>query len=160
MIISLAQLEETLPPNYAVLISGGFDPLHYGHIRYIKAASEWAKDHDRPVVVAVASDSYIARKHPVLQNIEARMEMIDAIRWVDYVVPQGEETAASVIRASKPHVFLKGDDWLQRGLPKLELEALEAVGAHVRYVPVHSVSSSGLLRDFAWSFFDQMTARA
>ena len=88
------------------------------------------------------------------------MEMIDALRWVDFVVPQGEETAASVIRACKPYIFLKGDDWKQRGLPTVELEALSVVGTRICYTPIHSVSSSGLLRDYFWAHADQMTGRA
>ena len=159
-VVTLEYLEKHLVPSCAVLVTGGFDPLHYGHVRYFQSAAKLAGEYNLPVVVGVAPDSYIARKHPLLQKLEERMEMLDSIRWVDYVVPQQEETAATVIRAVRPRIFLKGDDWQQRGLPKIELDAVNEVGAQIHYVPVHPVSSSDILRSFFWSYADQMTGRA
>lgn len=154
MIVTLAELRQ-MPAKLAVLVTGGFDPLHFGHVRYFEAAAEFSTP-QMPLVVGVAPDSYVARKHPVFQPIEHRMEIIDAIQWVDIVVPQEEETAASLIRALRPKIFIKGDDWKERGLPEGERKALEEVGAEVRYVPVHPVKSSDLLYQFAWSVMDQM----
>ncbi len=161
MIVSQKWFQDKIPARRAVLITGGFDPLHYGHIRYLKAAIGRAKEHGlQLVVVGVAPDAYIARKHPLFQVLAERMEMMDAVAGVDFVLPQDEESAALVIRAVRPAVFLKGDDWLKRGLPQAELDAVAEVGGTVGYVPVHDVSSSDRLREFAWRFMDEMAGRA
>lgn len=171
-IVSLDWAAKYLPPSEAVLLSGGFDPLHFGHARYFQSASRIASDRwttfekwaalagRGAVVVAVAPDAYVVRKHPLLQTLEQRMETVAAIRWVDYVVPQDDETAAKAILAVCPWVFLKGSDWQERGLPKAELEAVEAVRAEVRYVPVHPVSSSEILRDYFWAQADALSGRS
>jgi len=44
--------------NKVILVSGGFDPLHSGHIEYFKAARELG-DH---LTVAVNSDEWLTRK--------------------------------------------------------------------------------------------------
>lgn len=155
MIITLEEARKSLRRHRLILVTGGFDPLHYGHIRYFAAASSRTYG-GMDVVVAVAPDSYVMNKHPLLQTLEHRMEIIDAIRRVHYVVPQGEETAATAIRAVRPIIFLKGSDWEARGLPRVETEALEEVGARVEYVPIQPVSSSEMLIDFFWKTADQM----
>lgn len=159
MIISPLHLAPRfIAPHTTVLVSLGADPLHYGHCRYFQRAAEILPH--APVVAAIAPDAYVARKHPVLQTLPQRMETVDAIRWVDYVVPQEEDTAALAILTIKPKVFVKGTDWRDRGLPEREQIALADVGAEVIYVPTHPVSSSDLLNSYAWEFFDRLTARS
>jgi D-beta-D-heptose 7-phosphate kinase/D-beta-D-heptose 1-phosphate adenosyltransferase len=161
MIFTLEDARKHLRRYQSILVTGGFDPLHYGHVRYFAKAKELATRYadlfvDLAVVVAVAPDSYVTNKHPLLQTLEHRMEIVSAIRWIDYVIPQGEETAATAIRAVRPLIFLKGSDWEARGLPRVEMDALAEVGARVEYVPVQPVSSSELLIDFFWRTADQM----
>lgn len=161
MIFTLDHMRDAIVrhPHTAILVSGGFDPLHYGHVRFFRNAQSIARGRwggDLAVVVAVAPDEYVQRKHPLLQTLEHRMEMIDGIRYVDAVVSQDEGTAATAIRAVRPLIFLKGDDWKARGLPKVELEACEEVGARVEYVAVQPISSSEMLRDYFWGLADQM----
>lgn len=161
MIVTLKWLKEAFPAKKAVLVTGGFDPLHYGHTRFIKSAVRLAKEIGlQAVVVGVAPDVYIARKHPVLQTLDHRMEMMDALEGVDFVIPQEEETAASAIRAVRPAIFLKGDDWQKRGLPQAELDALKETGAAVAYVPINPVSSSDILREYFWKQADELGGRS
>ena len=58
------------------MVDGAFDPLHTGHIEYFKAASVL----DAPLLCNVASDRYVANKHPPLLPEAQRAEVIDAIR--------------------------------------------------------------------------------
>src|SRR5574341_328568 len=80
IIRAFPEVREFLQPRASVLASGAFDPLHYGHVRYIQAAADNARARKLPLVVAVAPDEYVKRRHPLLQPLEGRMEMLDALR--------------------------------------------------------------------------------
>lgn len=66
-----------------ILVTGGFDPLHSGHIRYFEAAKSLG---DR-LVVGVNSDAWLSRKkgRPFMPSQE-RAEVIRALSMVDAVV--------------------------------------------------------------------------
>ncbi len=155
----LGRISEFVNPRASVLASGAFDPLHYGHVRYLRAAAEHARARDLPLVVAVAPDEFVARRHPLLQTIEERMEMIDALRWVDIVVPQEDEDIVKAMHQIRPLDVVKGTDWRERGLPQTELDALEQVGAGTVWVEISPVSSSDLLRNAFWQFADEWVGR-
>jgi cytidyltransferase-like protein len=155
----LAAVREHLPPGTAALVSGAFDPLHYGHVRYIRAAAEHARTHDLPLVVAVAPDEYVQHRHPILQRLEQRMEMMDALRFVAFVVPQESESLTRTIRVIRPRYVVKGTDWKAHGLPTNEMAAIEEVGANVVWVDISPVSSSELLHSAFWRFADEWVGR-
>ena len=103
------------------MTSGGFDPLHIGHVRCIKATVARAQNKDiHPwqmkgiVVVVVNSDSFLQRKKGyAFMPLEERMEIIDAIDGVDYVVSwetDGDQTVCGAIEILKPTYFTKGGD--------------------------------------------------
>src|SRR5207247_11056854 len=102
LIRDLPGVREFFQPLIAVLASAAFDPLHYGHIRYVRAAAEQARAENLPLVVAVAPDDYVKRRHPLVQPLEGRMEMLDALRWVDFDVHQGSACLARPIRVLRP----------------------------------------------------------
>src|SRR2546430_9324433 len=111
IIRALPGVTEFVQARVGVLASGAFDRLHYGHIRYMQAAAEQARAENLPLVVAVAPDDYVKRRHPLVQPLEGRMEMVDALRWVDFVVPQGSESLARAIRGIRPVYVGKGNGW-------------------------------------------------
>lgn len=159
IIKSLAAIGEFLQPSTAVLASGAFDPLHYGHVRYIRAAAEHAAAHGLPLVVALAPDEYVQHRHPLLQRLEERLEMMDALRWVSFVVPQESASLVRTIRELRPRYVVKGADWKAHGLPGDEVAAIEEVGAGIVWVEVSPVSSSDLLHAAFWRFADEWVGR-
>lgn len=66
-----------------VLVSGGFDPIHSGHINYIKEAKALGDK----IVVGVNSDAWLTRKkgRPFMPSSE-RAEIVRALSMVDAVV--------------------------------------------------------------------------
>ena len=66
-----------------VVVSGGFDPLHSGHIAYFRSAKALGDK----LVVGVNSDSWLTRKKgkPFMPWFE-RSQIIQAIKYVDYVM--------------------------------------------------------------------------
>ena len=103
------------------MTSGGFDPIHIGHIRCIKGTVQRARNKDiHPwemkglVVVVVNADSFLIRKKGyAFMPLQERMEIIDAIDGVDFVVPwetAGDQTVCGAIDILKPDYFTKGGD--------------------------------------------------
>ena len=102
--------------------SGGFDPLHVGHLRCILETVALSNNvYKYPIVykpivaVLVNCDDFLkAKKGYVFMNLEDRMEIIDAIKGVDAVIPwyyQNEDfTVKSALEALKPSHFTKGGD--------------------------------------------------
>ena len=92
-----------------VLTYGTFDLLHYGHIRLLKRAKELG-DY---LIVALSTDEFNAVKgKKAFHNYETRKMMLEAIRYVDLVVPE-ENWEQKATDVEKYHIdtFVIGDDW-------------------------------------------------
>ena len=65
-----------------IILSGGFDPVHKGHIRMFKAA----KAFPAKVIVGLNSDSWLIRKKgkPFI-SFNERKEILESIRFIDSV---------------------------------------------------------------------------
>jgi cytidyltransferase-like protein len=122
------------------MVSGGFDPLHEGHIEYFRQAAALGA----PVLCNVSSDEFVASKHPPLLAQERRVLVIDALRYIDFTYPAAESTV-EVLERLRPRLFAKGSDW--RG--RLPQEEVEVCARHdIEVVCLDSVlnSSSEILR--------------
>ena len=65
-------------PYDTVVVSGGFDPVHIGHVRLILAAAEYGD-----VIVVANSDSWLYRKKGfVFMTWEQRKEILEALKGV------------------------------------------------------------------------------
>lgn len=95
-----------------VATSGGFDPIHIGHVRCIQESAAMAVPHG-VVVVIVNGDGFLTRKKgkPFMPHQE-RMEIVDALRGVDYVVgwDDGSQFVTGALELIRPDVFAKGGD--------------------------------------------------
>ncbi len=93
-----------------VMTSGGFDPIHPGHISCITES----KKHGDTLVVVVNGDAFLrAKKGKPFQDLATRSMIVSAIRGVDYVVPfevEGDTTVIQALETIKPHIFTKGGD--------------------------------------------------
>jgi len=76
-------LKVIIDKNRVIAVSGGFDPVHIGHIRYLKAASELGK-----VLVMLNTDEWLTRKKgKPFMLFQERKEVLEALRYVHRVVP-------------------------------------------------------------------------
>jgi cytidyltransferase-like protein len=109
-----------------VAVSGGFDPIHVGHLNYLRAAKEIAIARKSKLMVILDSHEYLIRKgkgHPFYPTYKEREEIVKAIRYVDLVVPQINVSTASSLDHYKPLVFAKGGDRASLSdLPKEEVD--------------------------------------
>jgi D-beta-D-heptose 7-phosphate kinase/D-beta-D-heptose 1-phosphate adenosyltransferase len=101
--------------NAIVFTNGCFDILHPGHIKVIKTA----KNKGQILIVAINSDKSIKlikdSGRPILSQ-KARVELISAIEYVDYVVLFDEPTPYKLIKALKPDILVKGGDWQKKDI--------------------------------------------
>jgi cytidyltransferase-like protein len=109
-----------------VLITGGFDPLHSGHIAYIKAARELGDS----LVVGVNSDEWLRRKKgQEFMPWEERATIIAALHDVDRVVnfddsDNSAKDAIRKVRAIYPTahiIFANGGDRTKENIPEMDL---------------------------------------
>ena len=133
-------------PRYSgevAMIDGGFDPLHAGHIEYMRAAAALGA----PVLCNVSSDEWVARKHAPLLPQRDRVKVIDAIRYVDYTHASSVSTVA-VLRELRPRFYVKGADWRGR-LPDDEVAACEELAIEPVFLDTVLDSSTRILERFA-----------
>ena len=72
--------------NRIILISGGFDPIHGGHVKYIREAKK--VDPESPLCVALNSDEWLIRKKgKYFMNFDERKEVVSGMKDVDLVIP-------------------------------------------------------------------------
>lgn len=127
-----------------VVTSGGFDPLHIGHIRLFQEAKKLG---DKLIVVVNGDDWLMRKKGYVFMPLKHRMEIIRAIKGVDDVIAwdDGTPTVSGAIRKLKPDVFAKGGD--RNSMDKIpEAGACEEVGCKI----VFNVGKGGKVESSSW----------
>ena len=125
------------------MVDGAFDPLHRGHIEYFRLAAEQL---DVPLLCNVASDRYVAGKHPPLLREDDRAAIVDAIRYIEYTHVNQFDTE-TVLRELRPKYYVKGSDWRNR-LPPDQLTICREHGIEIVYLDTVLDSSSRLLQEF------------
>jgi len=104
------------PYKKIVLVSGGFDPIHVGHIRMIVDASKFGD-----VLVVVNSDEWLFRKKGyTFMGFHERKEILMSIKGVIDVVSVDDEdgTVCSALLAHKPTFFANGGDRNDKNTPE------------------------------------------
>jgi len=128
-----------------VMVSGGFDPVHVGHIRLILDASKFGD-----VVVVANSDQWLYRKKGfVFMTFDQRKEILNSIKGVVLVdsVNDTDGTVCKAIRRLKPTYFANGGDRKKTNTPEVDvcnelgIELLWGVGGAAK-----SASSSDLVK--------------
>jgi len=93
-----------------VITYGTFDLLHYGHINLLQRAKALG---DYLVVALSTEDFNKNSKNKVCYfSYEKRRQMLEAIRYVDLVIPEENwEQKSEDVRLYKIDTFVMGDDW-------------------------------------------------
>ena len=88
---------------------GTFDLLHVGHL----ALLEFCATLGDTVAVGVASDEVVKLYKPSVPAIplDQRIEMLQALRCVDIVIPYHELDYLTVCKEVKADIFVIGEDW-------------------------------------------------
>lgn len=132
-----------------VVTSGGFDPIHPGHISCFQEAKKLGDT----LVVVINGDTFLRnKKGKPFQDIQTRSAVVSAVHGVDYVLPfeiENDQTVCRALEIMKPHVFANGGDRKDKdSIPEWEvcrkfgIELIQGVGADKRW------SSSDFLREW------------
>ncbi len=134
-----------------VLVTGGFDPIHSGHIKYFKAAKELGDK----LVVGLNSDNWLTRKKgQPFMDIDERFIVTSAIGVVDEVIlyNDDDDSSCEAIRLLKRRyptadiIFANGGDRTKDNIPEMifdDVEFVFGVGGNTKLN-----SSSDLLKNW------------
>lgn len=135
-----------------VAISGGFDPIHVGHIRLIQEAAKLGDE----LVVIVNNDNWISKKKgkPFMHE-DDRMEILRSIEGVTRVVLTSHEKGAKdnsvckELKLVRPTIFANGGDRFRRNTPEQQLCDELGIITYYRIGGKKIRSSSKLLKAYA-----------
>tara|TARA_B100001094_G_scaffold328984_1_gene390723 strand:- start:1333 stop:1830 length:498 start_codon:yes stop_codon:yes gene_type:complete len=117
------------------MTSGGFDPLHVGHLRCILETVDMAEKDGGYVAVIVNGDGFLNRKKgKAFMDENERAEIIAGIRGVDAAIiwDDGSQTVIGAIEQLKPNYFTKGGD-RQKPEDVAEWDICQEVGCEVLF---------------------------
>lgn len=130
-----------------VFTNGCFDILHSGHVRYLAAAKALGDC----LIVGLNSDESVRRLKGTTRPInceEDRAEVLSALAAVDYVVIFSDHTAAGLVAAIQPDIYVKGGDYRIEDIPEAEVAA--SYGGRTVLIPlVPGRSSSNIINKIA-----------
>ena len=143
-----------------VVVSGGFDPIHSGHISYFKSA----KKNGDFLIVALNSDEWlIKKKGKFFMPFDERKSIIENISFVDEVLAFEDDDKGSCINAlniirsrypKKEIIFCNGGDRSSSNIPEMEvpdIKFLFNVGGNDK-----KNSSSWILKEYSYSSVDRI----
>ena len=122
-----------------VFANGCFDLLHVGHLALLEQAR---REGDR-LVVALNTDRSIRALgmagRPIIAE-DARARLVAALPYVDAVVLFDEETPLNLIRAVRPNVLVKGEDYAEEEV--VGAKEVRSWGGRVSLIPLVEGSST------------------
>src|SRR3989338_1459525 len=136
-------------PKKIVAVSGGFDPIHIGHVRML----EEAKKLGDKLVVILNNDHWLvdkkgfafmpeAERKEVLEAIEA----IDEVLLTDHVPGDTDRSVCRGLRQIRPDIFANGGDRKPDGDPVPEVALCEEFGIEMAY----NVGHGGKIQSSSW----------
>ncbi len=117
-----------------VMVSGGFDPVHIGHVRMFNEAKKLGDE----LVVVLNNDNWLKlKKGYVFMPEKERKEIIEAFRAVDKVVLSNHKketkdmSVGKEIKVLRPHIFAQGGDRHVRNIPSPEVLICDKIGCQI-----------------------------
>jgi len=104
-----------------IAVSGGFDPIHIGHIKLLKEAKKFGH-----LVVILNSDRFLTiKKGRPFMPFNERKNILESIRYVDKVIPciDKDQSVCETLKKLKPNIFANGGDRINGNI--LETEVCE-----------------------------------
>lgn len=125
--------------------TGVFDMFHIGHLNILKSAKEKC-DY---LIVGVSTDECVMgyKHHIPVIPYEQRAAIVEAIKYVDEVVPQETMDKTEFLQKRHFDVMFHGDEWKGTELYTQYEEEFAKYGARIEYLPHTDSISSSMLRE-------------
>jgi len=134
-----------------VAVSGGFDPIHVGHVRMFQEAKKLGDE----LVVILNNDNWLKKKKGyAFMPEKERKEVIEGLRPVDRVMISGHKpntndmSVSAEITKLKPDIFGKGGDRSPKDvpIPGSEVDVCGTIGCDV----VYNLGEGGKIQSSSW----------
>lgn len=122
-----------------VLCCGVFDLFHAAHVAHLKEARSFGDN----LVVALTLDEYVGKRGRPIIPWQQRADILMDCRSVDDVF--ASRSAAEAIMEWKPNVYVKGSDYLEKGLLPAEKAACDIVGAQIRFTKPNPITTTSII---------------
>lgn len=125
--------------------TGVFDMFHIGHLNILRRAKEQCE----LLIVGVTSDELChlrKNKYPIINELD-RMAIVEAIRYVDRVVPQSDMNKVRAVKELGADVVFVGSDWKGSEAWIQYEKDFASVGCTVVYLDHTDGISSTILRN-------------
>ena len=120
-----------------VAVSGYFDPIHIGHLDYLKLAKKLC---DKLVVIVNNNHQCILKKGKPFMDESDRVEIVKCLKMVDevFLSVDMDKTVCASLESVKPDIFANGGDRSTSEVPessickKYNIEMIDGLGAKIR----------------------------
>ncbi len=128
-------------------VSGGFDPVHIGHVRMFEEARKLGTK----LVVILNNDNWLMKKKGFVFMPESeRAEVIRGFRAVDdvFITVHGENpddmSVCTELRLVRPNLFANGGDRTKDNIP--EISVCDEIGAEM----IFGIGKGGKVQSSSW----------
>ena len=139
-----------------VAVSGGFDPIHIGHVRMIQEARALGDE----LVVIMNNDNWLNKKKGyAFMPEEERKEILEAIEGVSRVyvttheVNDEDTSVCKALNILRPDIFANGGDRVSDNTPEVEL--CSSLGIQMSF----NVGQGGKVQSSSWLTADDRDTR-
>ena len=125
--------------------TGVFDMFHIGHLNLLKRAKEQCEY----LIVGVSTDEVVKtykHKTPVIP-FEERIAIVEAIRYVDKVMPQTSMDKMEAYKLVKFDAIFHGSDWKGSEMYNKIVDQFKEIGVDVVFLPHTDGISSTLIKE-------------
>ena len=120
-----------------VAVSGYFDPIHVGHLEYLRLSKKLG---DKLVVIVNNNHQCVLKKGKPFMDEKDRVEIVRSLKMVDevFLSIDDDKSVCKSLEKIKPHIFANGGDRLTGEVPestvckKYNIQMTDGLGDKIR----------------------------
>jgi len=122
------------------------DIVHKGHILMMKAAKELAGPDGKSVVAILTDKAVMEKKVKPILSLDERMEIAEAIKYADIIVPQDTYSPLPNVKKIRPNILMESTSHTNEAVKEAR-KIMKELGGEVFVMPYYpEQSSSGIKR--------------